>query len=55
MSSALGPPLLHGCTAVDNVADDHTDIAAEAAVFADAVTTAAASACDLDDVLPHHC
>lgn len=52
MSSALGPPLLHGCNVVGNAADDDTDIAA---VFADAVTTVAASACDLDDSPPHRC
>lgn len=38
---------------MDNAADDDTDTAAETAVFADAVTTVAASACDLDDAPPH--
>lgn len=52
MSSALGPLLLRSCAAVGNVADDDTDVAADGAVFADALTTDAASACDPDDALP---
>lgn len=51
MSSVLGPPLLLRCTAVGDVAGDGTDVSADAA---DAVTTAAASVRDQDDVLPHH-
>lgn len=51
--SALGPPLLRGCTAVDNVTDDDDD--ADADAFADALTTVAASLCDRDDALGPHC
>lgn len=45
--------LLRSCAAVDDVADDDADVAAEGAAFADALTTDAASACDPDDAPPH--
>lgn len=56
MSSDLGPVVHWGYTVLEYVAAEGTDIVAEAAaVFADAATTVAAFACDLDDALHLHC